>query len=144
MAAYFVDLIGALFGSLGIIWYCNRRYPYCDRCRLFKKRADKYDFIIDDKENLAVNILSEIKDIIGKGICENFISHCVHLCEQYHGKSGNTEITIDMRFCPKCEEVSVVVYVHRLSSGEWVEEKKLGFNMTLLPLTQQEMPEQSS
>jgi hypothetical protein len=138
--SYIADLVGVLIADLVILCFTPQLFPYCDRCSRFSRRVQRLELYIIDVENLASTVLSEIKDLIGKGIPENVLSRCEQLAEQYHVKKGNVKITIDHRACPQCQGISLVGTVHHLVNRDWHEESKLRFFMNPQPQTAQIQP----
>ena len=141
--SYIADLIGALLGSAGALLACTDRYPYCPRCKIYKKSAKKYEFIVENESVLSLGILADIKKFIDSGKITDLIDYCETNSIQYTG-TGAAKLVIDLRICRKCEDISIVGRVYRFKKGNWDWDTDFNFSADFCTQTTTENLQTSS
>lgn len=125
--SYAADLAGAGLGSIGVLFVFMSKYPYCLRCRKYKKRQQQYVIQFVDTEELLKQILERFEQLKQAGNTGELIAYCQTLCAQHHEGKGTVRICIDHRICPSCQEVTLLGVVERRSGKDWNRVKELKF-----------------
>jgi hypothetical protein len=127
--SYIADLLGALLGAGGLLYYFSEKRPYCDRCGKYKEQQDKYQIFFAHEENLVKEIFGRLAELKEKGVYEDMSSYCSELAEQHPGAEGDVKVVVEQRLCPDCREATILGNVYRYGKKEWKEISELGFSL---------------
>lgn len=128
--SYVVDLLGAWLGAWGTLIYLAGRYPYCERCSIYKKRERKYRVLFKFDERLVEEVFGRLQELIRGAIYPDLVKYCQELAQKHNDRNGNINITVDQRFCPRCREATLLGSVSRLAGSEWKELDDLSFSFS--------------
>jgi len=126
---YVADLLGALLGASGMLYYFSQKRPYCNRCARYKEQEAKYEIRFEYDENLAKEIFGNITQLKDKAAYDQMVSYCEQLAEQHTGDQGNVKIVVEQRLCPECAEATILGSVYRYAKKEWTEVSELAFSL---------------
>ncbi|MHC4154590.1 MAG: hypothetical protein ACYST6_06670 [Planctomycetota bacterium] len=127
--SYIADLLGALLGAGGLLYYFSEKRPYCDRCGKYKEQEDKYQILFTHEENLVKEIFGRLTELKEKGVYDDMASYCTELAEQHQAADGDVKIVVEQRLCPDCREATILGNVFRYGKKEWNEVSELGFSL---------------
>lgn len=125
--SYFVDLLGAFIGNLGCLYVWTEKYPFCDQCKIYKKRESKYEILILETEALLSDILRRINEYIIQDNLSELISYIKELDVFHNNATANKRIIVDHRYCPKCNAVTIIGTVSKREDNDWSEVDNLNF-----------------
>ena len=128
--SYFADLGGAALGTLGVLMLCVAKYPYCGRCRKYKRREREYVIQFAYEEQLAESVLGGIGERIAEGSYEHILSHVRELAGTHSDSKGDMKVSVDHRLCPGCGEATIMGKVERGKGKQWNEISELKFEFT--------------
>lgn len=128
---YAVDVI-ACFGAA----YMTRaalvqKYPYCERCGLYKKRDSRFEAKMPTGDAAATSF-DTLLQLLEKRNYGNIVSFLKELAGQ-SDKDGDVMITADQRFCPTCKEASIIGRVFKNNGRDWDEVDDLAFRFDSRP-----------
>ena len=131
--SYFADLLGAGLGALGLLYFCSQKYPYCLPCSKYKKRDQSYDIQFKYDETMVEQIFSQIHELMEKISYQDLVAYLQDLRTKHTDKKGDIKINVDQRFCPVCNEGTIIANVNRKKGGDWTEVKELNFRLDSQP-----------
>ena len=131
--SYLADLLGAGLGAVGMLYFCSQKYPYCLPCRKYKKREQRYDVQFKYQESLVEQIFGGIREKIEKESYQDVVAYFQGLGDKHADRKGDMKISVDQRFCPICNEGTILGKVNRKKGGDWTEVDELNFRLDSQP-----------
>ena len=128
--SYFVDLLGAFLATLVTIFVLEEDRPYCDPCRVYKKKMGADTVAFAANNTLVKEIFGGIKKCIRDGDGPGLLNYVRELKEKYGGQSGSVKIVVDRRQCSRCSEWTAVGKVFRMKGKEWDRANDLDFRLS--------------
>jgi hypothetical protein len=128
--SFVVDLLGAGLGTVLTLLVLGSLHPFCDRCRVYKKRHHLYNIRPAPDETTLRGIFDSIAELTRKQDHRELVKLLKTLEATHQDKKSLFRIAADERFCPKCREATVLGKVSRQEGKEWKPITDLAFSTT--------------
>ena len=128
---YAVDVLACFAAAFMTRAAIAKKYPYCERCGLYKKRDTKFEAKMPAGDATA-DAFNKLMGLMEQRNYSNVVSFLKDLSGR-SAKDGDVMITADQRCCPTCKEASIVGRVYKSNVKEWDEVDDLAFQFESRP-----------
>lgn len=123
---YFIDVLGAFLGSLGILLLMAGESTFCERCGTYRRSVAKLDIPLAGGDSEIEAAVERLHSLANEARYSDVAAHLKTLSTD---KTSPIKVVAEERQCRDCGDLSLIAKVERVEGNQWKPVKGLRYEL---------------